>query len=132
MVSNGEFLEWQEVFGNFYGTSKKSVQSYLKKNKNVLVSIDVKGAMRIKKEFPEAAVFIFVLPRNEKELVNRIINRAGDEKEEIKKRLKRVGEELSFAKKYDYIVVNDKLNQAVRELESIIIAKRLENATCTY
>lgn len=129
MIKKGEFLEWQEVFGNFYGTSKKLVLSYLKKNKDVILSIDVKGAMQIKKKFAKEAMFIFVLPKSEKELVRRIIKRAGEAKEEIKKRLKRVREELSFAKKYDYIIVNDKLNQAIRELESIIITKRLENAT---
>jgi len=127
MREGGEFLEWQEVFGNFYGTSKKTVRSIFAKGKDVLLCIDVKGALEIKRQFPDRAVFIFIIPPNERVLKQRLHIRGREEKKEMHRRLKFAKIEISYAPHYDYIVVNDKLNQAVRDLKNIIIAKRLEN-----
>ena len=127
MRKAGRFLEWQEVFGNFYGTAKNSIERIFAKRNDVLLCIDVKGALEIKRKFPNQAVFIFIIPPDEKALKQRLHIRARDEKKEMHRRLKFAKIEISYARHYDYIVVNDKLNQAVRELESIIITKRLEN-----
>jgi len=131
-IKKGEFIEYEQVFGNYYGTSKKFINSLLEKGRDVLLSIDVKGAMQIRKKFPKNSVFIFVLPKNEKDLYDRIKKRAKDKKEDIKIRLKRVKQEISYAQKYDYILINDKLDKAFNELKSIIIAKRLENDNKSY
>jgi guanylate kinase len=126
-IKNGDFLEWKSVFGNLYGTPKSPILKALKNNKDVLLSIDVKGAMEVKKQFPRRSVFIFVLPPNEKELAKRSQKRARESKAEIRRRLVFVKSELSFAKKYDYILVNDDFSKALKNLKSIIIAKGLEN-----
>jgi len=124
---SGEFLEWQKVFGNFYGTSRKLVEDAFKKGKDVLLCIDVKGAIEIKKRFAKRSVFIFIVAPSEKELIQRTKMRARENKQEMKKRLAFAKTELSYAKEYDYIVVNDNLEEAVKNLESIIVARRLEN-----
>ncbi|MDD5004936.1 MAG: guanylate kinase [Candidatus Omnitrophica bacterium] len=130
-IKRGAFVEWKEVFGNLYGTPKKLVYDSLKNNRDILLCLDVKGAQEIKKKFPDRSVFIFVVPPTEKELIQRTRIRAREDKEEMRKRLAFVKTELSFAKKYDYIIVNDDISQAVKELESIIIAKGLENVLHT-
>ena len=126
-IKNGDFIEWKKVFNNLYGTSKKLVFSLLAKNKDVLLSIDVKGALEIKKKFPKKSVFIFVVPPNVKELTKRTERRAREDRKEMQGRLAFAKTELSFANKYDYIIINDVLSKAVNDLETIIIAKRLEN-----
>lgn len=130
-IKRGEFIEWKEVFGNLYGTPKKLLCDLLKKNKNVLLCIDVKGALEIKKRFSKRAVFIFVVPPNKTVLMQRAKLRAREDKAEMKRRLARVKTEFSYAKEYDYIIVNDDLSQAVRDLKSIIITKELENVLYT-
>jgi len=130
-IGRGEFLEWKKVFDNLYGTSKKLVLGLLNKNKDVLLSIDVKGALEIKKRFPARSVFVFVIPPHKRELAVRTKKRARESKREIEKRLAFAKKELVYAKKYDYIVVNDKLSKASEDLKSIITAKRLENVIRT-
>ncbi|MFH1621781.1 MAG: guanylate kinase [Candidatus Omnitrophota bacterium] len=126
-IKKGDFLEWKKVFSNFYGTPKNIVFDLLKKNKDVLLSIDVKGALEVQKKYPRRSILIFVLPPNEKVLAKRAKERAREDRVEIKRRLAFAKTEISFAKKYNYIVVNDNLKKAIRDLESIIITKRLEN-----
>lgn len=126
-IKNREFLEWKKVFGNLYGTSKKFVSSLLTKNKDVLLCIDVKGAREIKKKFPKNSILIFIVPPNAQELARRTRQRAREDKTEMRKRLAFAKTELSFAKRYDYVIVNDNFTKALKELESIIIEKRLEN-----
>jgi guanylate kinase len=130
-IEKGEFLEWKEVFGNLYGTSKRRVRSLLKQNKDVLLCIDVQGALEIKHKFPKQTVSIFVVPPNVKELKRRIKLRAREGRRELKRRLAFAKTELSFAKQYDYIIVNDDLNKALEGLESIIMAERLKNVIRT-
>ena len=126
-IKNREFLEWKKVFGNLYGTSKKFVASLSNKNKDVLLCIDVKGAGEIKKKFPKKSILIFIVPPSAQELARRTRKRAREDKAEIKKRLAFAKTELTCAKRYDYIIVNDSFIKALKELKSIIIAKRLEN-----
>lgn len=130
-ISEGEFLEWQEVFGKFYGTSKKMVEDAFRKNKDVLLCIDVKGALQIKKLFSKRAVFVFIVTPSEKELVQRAKMRARENRQEIQRRLAFAKTELAYAKEYDYIIVNDDLEEAVKNLEAIIIARRSENVLRT-
>jgi guanylate kinase len=125
-IKAGDFLEWKEVFGNLYGTSKRKVRSLIRKNKDVLLCIDVQGALEIMHKFPKQAISIFVVPPNEKELERRTKLRDREKGRELKKRLDFAKTELSYAKKYDYVIVNDDLSEALKNLESIIIAKRLE------
>lgn len=127
MARRNEFLEWQEIFGNFYGTPKRTIQQSLRRHKDVVLCIDVKGALAIKKKFFKQSVFIFIIPPSSHYLMRRIKARARESHTEIQKRLRRANIELSFAKQYDYIVVNDTVSEAVHELEAIITAKRLEN-----
>jgi len=123
MVEEGDFLEWAEVYGNLYGTSKSQVLKALEEGKDVLLDIDPQGALQVKKNFPEA-VLIFVLPPSLKELEKRLRKRGTDDEATIEKRLKVARKELQTALKYDYLVVNDELNLAFNALKSIIIAEK--------
>lgn len=126
-LHRGEFLEWQGIFDNLYATSKRFVYDAFRSGKDVLLCIDVKGASVVRQKFSRRAVFIFIIPPSENALVQRIKKRARESSAEIKKRLQRAKTELSFAKKYDYIIVNDTIKEAVGSLRAIIKAKRLEN-----
>lgn len=118
-IKKGRFLEWEKNFGHFYGTPKRFVLDSIKKGNNVLLSIDVKGAMKIRKKFP-ASVLIFIKPPSMKELARRLRGRRTDGGSEIAKRLKIAKKELKMAEKYDYTVVNRNLKSAVKEILSII------------
>lgn len=126
-VRQDEFLEWQETFGNLYGTPKRFIEWSFRRHKDILLCIDVKGALEIKKKRSAQAVFVFVIAPSETHLMQRIKTRARESTVEIQNRLRHARVELSFAKEYDYIVVNNTVSEAVHELEAIIIAKRLEN-----
>jgi len=122
-VKKGNFLEWENNFGHLYGTPKKFIREKLKKGKDVLLSIDVKGGMNIKKKDPKS-ILIFIKPPSIKELTKRLKKRNTDKNKEIAKRLKIAKKELTFAPKYDYRVVNRKLDKAVKGVISIIKKER--------
>ena len=126
-VKKKRFLEHAKVFDNYYGTPKKFVLETLKKNKDVLLNIDVQGAAQIKKNFKEA-ILIFILPPSLKVLYKRLQNRSTDTKEEVKKRLKTAEKELNAISMYDYIVLNDKLSTATKDIVAIIKADRCKRA----
>ncbi len=121
-IRAGHFLEWAKVFDNFYGTPLKEVRENLAAGKSVLLCIDVQGARAVKKKIPEA-VLIFVSPPSLKELEKRLLKRGTDTKEAVALRLKIAREELAQAKKYDHLIVNDRLDRAARELENVVEAK---------
>jgi len=123
MIEEGDFLEWAEVYGNLYGTSKSQVLKALKEGKDILLDIDTQGALQVKKNFPEA-VLIFILPPSLKELERRLKKRGTDDEETIKKRLQIAREEIRKALEYDYIVVNDILEVAFERLRFIITAEK--------
>ncbi|MEO2068715.1 MAG: guanylate kinase [Desulfurobacteriaceae bacterium] len=123
MIDEGDFLEWAEVYGNFYGTSKSQVLKALNEGKDILLDIDTQGALNVKKNFPEA-VLIFILPPSLSELERRLRNRGTDDEETIRKRLKIAREEIKKAFLYDYLVVNDILEVAFEKLKSIITAEK--------
>jgi len=124
MIERGEFIEWAKVYSDYYGTSLSSIKERLSEGKDVILDLDVQGAMNIKKRF-ENSTLIFIIPPSLDELVNRLKKRGSDELL-IKERLSNLDYELSMAERYDYIVLNDVLEKAVKEVESIILAKRCE------
>lgn len=119
MIAEGELIEWAEYVGNYYGTPKKAVEQQLAEGKDVLLEIEMQGGMLVKEQFPQA-VLIFITPPSYEELRNRLEGRGTESPEEIKNRLVRATEEVSYMKSYDYIVVNDDLTEAVSRVNDII------------
>lgn len=121
-VSRGQFLEWQKVFDQYYGTPKKPVLDWLKLGKNVLLCIDVKGARDIS-QLKCLTVRIFIKPPSLKVLKQRLAKRGSEGKEDLYRRLETARGELKEAKSYDYIVTNDNISQALKKLEEIICSE---------
>lgn len=123
-IAEGEFLEYAEVFGNYYGTPKQPVDDALAAGRIVILEIDVQGALQVKKERPEAQT-VFILPPHKRELQKRIDSRGRGEDEITKKRrLETASREIATAwQHYDHMVVNDDLDQAVQEVVDIIQEK---------
>ena len=117
-ADRGEFLEYDEHFGNFYGMPKSFVREALKE-KSVILEIDVVGALNAKKFFPEC-LLIMIVPPSEEELKKRLKGRRSETEEQIRNRLARIEYELSKKELYDYVVVNDTLENALSRLEEII------------
>lgn len=124
MVEKDELLEHAFVHTNYYGTPKKFVFDEIEKGEIVLLEIDVQGALQIKKKYKEA-IFIFLIPPTMEELKNRLIKRDTETEEEINTRYKNAFRELNFVGEYDYFVVNDKVDEAVTDIENIIAAEKL-------
>lgn len=116
------FLEWAEVHGNLYGTSRDEVERHLQAGKDVVLDIDVQGAMQVMEATD--AVTVFITPPSSAELEKRLRGRGTESEENIALRLENAQSELSFMDKYDYLVVNDQLSEAIESLRSIIIAER--------
>lgn len=123
-IKNDEFLEYTSYNDNYYGTLKSELTDNLKKGKNVILEIEIEGALNVKKLVPEA-IFIFVLPPNMKELLKRLRGRGTEDDEKIIKRFKRAYEEINEISKYNYVVVNDDLNDAVISVEAILMSEKL-------
>jgi len=121
MIENDGLIEWAEYVNNFYGTPREYVEERLAGGKDVILEIEPQGALKVKAQYPEA-VLIFIVPPNAKELANRLIGRGTEEIETIKKRLKRAAEETSFIENYEYIVINDDIEDAVSDIHHIIQA----------
>ena len=123
-IEDGGFLEYAEVFGNYYGTPRKPVEEKLANGIDVLLEIDVQGAAKVKEAYPEG-IFIFILPPSLKELRNRLVKRGKDSAEVIEKRLSMAMEEIKEMFTYDYFVINDDLETAVELVESIVDAEHV-------
>lgn len=119
MIAKDELLEYADVFGNYYGTPKKYVEEQLEKGNDVLLEIDVKGGLQVKKRMPEA-VLIFIAPPDMKELERRLRNRGTETPEAIERRLIDSRWEMVQQDKYDYVVVNNTVDQAVADCLKII------------
>ncbi|MDE6638610.1 MAG: guanylate kinase [Muribaculaceae bacterium] len=118
----GEFVEWEEVYpGTCYGTLKSEVQRVTDEGQNLIMDIDVKGGINVKKCFGDQAITIFILPPSKEELERRLRGRGTDAEDVIKKRLDKADFELSFASQFDISVVNDDLDRAVEKVKKIII-----------
>jgi guanylate kinase len=123
-ITAGQLVEWEEIYGNLYGTLKSEVDKALSAGKTMLFDIDVKGAISIKRHYPSDAVLIFVKPPSFEVLRSRLLNRKTEDEATIKRRLDRVPMELETGNQFDYQVINNDLQTAVREVEQIV-AKQL-------
>jgi guanylate kinase len=124
MADKGEFIEWAEVHGALYGTSRKRLEELLDSGNDVILDIDTQGAMQIKERYKEG-IYIFILPPSLETLKERLKNRMTDSKEEIGKRLGRAIAEIKTFDKYDYVIINDILEDALMEFEAVVISQRV-------
>ena len=127
MIAEGELLEYAEVYGNYYGTPRSYVMELLNQGKDVILEIDIQGAMQIKKRFPDG-VFVFIVPPSLDELCSRIYKRGTDSEDVIKRRLASATGELAYANEYDYIVVTDVAQKATSKVLTIMEAERYRAA----
>lgn len=126
MIERNEFIEWAEVHGNFYGTSRKRLEGLMRSGFDVLLDIDTQGARQIRDAL-EGGVFIFILPPSAKVLRERLQDRKSNTREDMERRLRRAAVEIKDYIMYDYVIVNDLLGDAVRRLEAVITAERLSS-----
>jgi guanylate kinase len=124
MIDRAEFAEWAEIHGKLYGTSKKRLEETMDSGIDVILDIDVQGAEQLKKKY-QGGVYIFVLPPSLEVLEERLQKRMVNSKEEIEKRLKVAAKEIKRYREYDYVIVNNILEDALKELSAIIISKRV-------
>ncbi len=124
MVENDELLEHAFVHTNYYGTPKQFVFDEIEKGEIVLLEIDVQGALQVKKKYKEA-VFIFLIPPTMDELKSRLVKRDTETEDEIETRYRNAFRELDFVGEYDYFVINDVIDNAVKDIETIIAAEKL-------
>ncbi len=124
MISRQEFLEWAEVHGNYYGTSKKWIADRLAEGSDVLLEIDWQGAQQVRAEFPEA-IGVFILPPSMEELTRRLTGRGTDAVEVIERRLAAAQAEMRHVGEFDYVIVNDRLELALDDLCAVVRASRL-------
>jgi guanylate kinase len=125
-IEKGEFLEYASVYDNYYGTPKDKVIEKLQAGKTVILEIDIQGALKVKESHAEG-VFIFIVPPSIDELQKRIITRATDSIEVIGKRMKCVKDELNYMTEYDYVVMNDSLEEAVSKIKNIIDVEKMKS-----
>jgi guanylate kinase len=118
-IAEQKFIEWENIYGDFYGTPRSEIRRVVGAGKSILFDVDVKGALSIKKQYPEA-ILIFIKPPSVEILYSRLVKRKTDSPESLKKRLDRVPMELLKENEFDYRVVNDDLEKAVSEVERII------------
>ena len=123
LIERNEFAEWAQVYGQRYGTPRTPLIELMDEGIDVLLEIDVQGARQIKKTF-EDAVYVYIFPPSIDALRLRLEQRAGDSTEEIQRRLQKVREEMWSYREYDYIVKNDDMTKAIKELEAIVLAER--------
>jgi len=124
-ISENKFLEWAEYVGNFYGTPIEYVEKTLQEGKDILLEIEVQGALQVKKAFPEG-IFIFLAPPSLKELQNRIVTRGTETEDLIRNRMNAAKEELDMMDAYDYVVENDKVESACDRVNAIITSEHLK------
>jgi len=121
-VSEGKFAEWSEVYGEYYGRLEKDLDDLINHG-DVLVGIDVQGAVKLRNKYPEG-VFVFLLPRSEAALEAQLKGRRTDDDASVKTRLDAALREMKQADEFDYTVVNDKISETVKEVQAILIAER--------
>lgn len=129
MIKDDKLIEWAEYVGNYYGTPKEYVEEQLKAGKDVLLEIEMQGGMLVKKQFPDA-MLVFVTPPSAEILKNRLTGRATESAEEIERRLHRASEEADYMEQYDYILINDILEESVEELHHLIQSEHHKTVYC--
>lgn len=125
MVKEDEFLEWAVVHGHYYGTPRKFVEDRIESNVNVILDIDVQGAMTVMKKVKDA-VFVFIAPPSFDELKKRLLKRGTEKEEDMVKRLEDAKKELEHIPKFQYLIVNVDLQESIDQLTSIIVAEQLK------
>ena len=123
MIQENAFLEWAHVYGNYYGTSSHFVESMIESGNDVLLDIDVQGALKVKDLKPDA-LMVFVLPPSYPELEKRLRNRGLDDPGVIKRRLKIARDEIKHYKEYNYVIINNDLERSIEELKRIVLSAR--------
>ena len=120
-IDNDDFVEWEEVYDNhFYGTLKSEINRIIAKGNNVIFDIDIVGGLNIKKQYLKNSISIFIMPPSVEELEKRLKTRGSDSKENIKKRIDKAKHEISFADKFDRIIVNKDIEKAVEDTKKLI------------
>jgi guanylate kinase len=127
MIANDDFLEWAEVHGNYYGTSKKWIAEQLAAGHDVLLEIDWQGAQQVRQQFPEA-LGIFILPPSLEELERRLTGRGTDSAEVIARRLAAAQAEMRHMGEFDYVIINNQLHEALDDLRAVVRTSRLRFA----
>ena len=127
MIAEGGLLEYTEYCGNYYGTPKKAVEEMLAAGKDVILKIEVEGAMNVKRIFPDCAM-IFILPPSFEELSRRLHKRGTEDEETIMKRIETARRELTYAENYDYLIVNGELSAAVEDFLAVVSAEKKKTA----
>ncbi|MCI7263703.1 MAG: guanylate kinase [Clostridium sp.] len=127
MIEADQLIEYAEYVNNFYGTPKDYVFSNLESGKDVLLEIEIQGALKVKEKFPDA-VLIFVTPPSAEELRRRLLGRGTESLEKIEARLARAAQEAEYMDRYDYLLVNDNLDECVEEMHRLIQAMRARTA----
>lgn len=122
-VEENDFLEYASVYGNYYGTPKSNVEKILDSGQDVILEIDIQGALKVKEQ-SEEGVFIFILPPSMEELKQRIIKRGSETPESLMTRFKSAYKEINYVSKYNYAVVNDTVEHAVEKIEAILLAEK--------
>ncbi len=130
MIANHELIEWAEYVGNYYGTPKKYVEALLEEGKDVLLEIEMQGGMLVKEQYPDA-LLLFVTTPSADILRQRLTGRGTESPEEVKKRLSRAVEEVQYMKEYDYIIVNDVLEESVERVHGLIQDYHCKTSICT-
>ena len=123
MIDEGDLVEWAKVYDNFYGTSSSNLQDQTASGLDVLMDVDIQGGRNIKKRFPDS-VLIFLLPPSLEELERRLRKRGTDDEPVIESRMESAVDDIKNCVWYDYIIVNDKLEPAIDEAQSIIVSER--------
>ena len=118
-IDNNEFIEWEKFYDYYYGTYKKIVDNAVSDGKTIILEVDVKGALSLKKIYPDA-VLIYIVPPSFDEIVNRLVKRKTEDRADLQKRIDRAKMELELKDKFDYFVDNTELEKAVEETESLI------------
>jgi guanylate kinase len=127
MATRGDFLESAEVYGNFYGTSQAWISNTMSKERDVLLEIDWQGANQVRNLFPNA-ISVFILPPSIAALEQRLVGRGKDSAEIIARRMAAVREDVAHVSEFDYVIINDNLNDALRDFNSVVLAARTECA----
>ncbi|CCY84927.1 guanylate kinase [Clostridium sp. CAG:149] len=123
MIERDELIEYAQYVNNYYGTPKEYVFSNIQAGKDVLLEIEIQGALKVKEKFPET-MLVFIMPPSAEELKRRLIGRGTEDMDTINARLKRAGEEAEDIPKYDYVIVNDTVDRCVEELHTLIQSQR--------
>lgn len=122
LISEGQLIEHAEYVGNYYGTPRQYVEETLERGNDVFLEIEVQGALKVRENFPQG-VFVFLIPPSLEELKDRIVNRGTETEDKVKNRLLAAREEIEMMDAYDYVVVNDKIDNAVTKIQSIVASE---------